>query len=1476
MTAVAPVEPTTDSTGSRVIVASPIEDRPTRSRRTVGGVKRSLLAAGPYLVATLSLLLGYLHYQSGTPYSLSPDHYRAWAFPAFRYSDVIWLYLRDGLDRHPIPYVDYPLEYPPLTGVASWLVSYAPDLPSSFALTYLLLAAATLATVWALSRLPRANPWYVAAAPALFFYTGHQWDPLAVGVTALSLVAVTRGRPRWGAFGLAIGVSLKLFPLAFLAALAADHLRHRRWRRLAETAAITGGVTLAANLPFALANPDGWSFFFRWNRDRLADSGLWVLFRGVPTETLTAASLLAAVVGGGAIAGFALWRGGSLVLPLGSTALLWWLLVNKTFTTHLVLWVLLAVAILRPPIWLWLAVVVVDLVGFQLGNYLNLYNVPTFRHAPLISKAVENIYDPLQLGRTAVLLGCVGWGLLVMWQRSGALTRNPLSLWRALTPNPLSLARERGLWRPSERHRSVGRWRSRTFGVSWPVLSATYPARNQLRWAALMLGSFLAATIVMTWPYALHLRDSTVVGFDPLLQIWLSQWVQHALATDPFGLWDANIFYPIANTLAYTDANIPGALLVWPLDLLLRDPILTNSLVTLATFVLAAGGMYALVHHLVGNRAAAWLAGLAYAFLPWRTVHLWHLNWLQSAWLPLIALSFLRLLERPTAPRAAVLALLVAIQTLTSFYFAVQIAILLGALFVAALAVNRGYRSLEVVKAVTLATAIAVAVVLPAALPYFAVREAQGLERTLAESEEYKATPGSFLHLPPWDTPNPVQRLFGITASDNRSLTTVGQAAHADGHQHPEIVVEDALYPGLFAIVGTLAALAWWRSARWPLIAFGGVALVSALLSLGPSLGPPDGSGVPLPYGWLFERAPFFTAMRVPARLGGLVAFALVACGGLGVAAAWTRWGRTLCRQLRPGLKRPATVGLTFGAGLLILGDLAALPVPLAAVELGSDRRAAYEWLADQPPGAVMEFPAESIFADPAAASVRRHVGLSLLASTIHWQRLVNGNSGFIPPAHSDLLEAFVGNIPRPDGSLALRISHVDRDQARLLQTLGVDYLLFHRDRYRAEDWPAVESALGEAEGIVELEAEFDDVVVYRVLEPLAATRPTVTLWAPTLLRPGDAWAPLLTVQSDAPAPLALTRPTRLDVTWFDADGRRLVHDERAWPLPAVVNEGTLLCTGRRCRGLADADLPHDLPDPATGMWRPSEPGHYVAAVELAGDIPLSCQVDLDVVEEDQPTVHPLAQFPRWAECVAAAPVPVNSPGSAALAPLPPSVTFAGGSVALQTGLAVREEEEVRAWFLLAPPGDPAPWRTAAYRSPVQQRIARPDEPATFSWLEQHLAVPPGVYGLTVWFHRATDGTWEHADGGRFGMAPVVVGEDGSIRWAGPIRIARPPLVAPLVAGRAARLPLAVSGESPDVRCHASWRLIEPASGAQVAAGHAGRCGTAAVTIPADITPGGYRLELVASAVGLDRDRLTDGIAIPVTVVDEPRSGTPR
>jgi hypothetical protein len=1411
---------------------------------------------GPFVLSTVLLLLGYVYYLPGTEYSLSAEHYRDWAFPAFRYSDLVWLYLRDGLEHRPVPYVDYLLEYPPLTGLLSWLVSWATDLPAYFSWTYLILAGSSLASVWALQRIYGANPWLFAAAPALFFYTGHQWDMAAIGVAAVSLVAMQRGREGWGVFGLAVATSLKLFPVVFVAGAMVERLRNRQYRSAMGIGLVFGIWSLLFNLPVALSNVEGWSFFFRWNRDRLADSGLWVLWRDAPTTDLTRWSLIAAFTGGLALTMLALRARGPVTLPLGATYLLWWLLVNKTFTTHLMLWVMFSLAILSAPWWLWGLTVAIDVVGFQLGNYLNLYNISDFRHAPLIRKAVENIYDPFQLARSAVLFACTCWGIARI-QNGGVATA-----YRA--PPHLGIVSRV----------AVSGSANLPLHVPWKCV---LPAA---RLGAVVGLAFTALTVVMTWPYAVHLTDSTIVGFDPLLQIWLSEWIHHALLTNPLGLYQANIFYPFSQTLAYTDANIPGALVAAPLRLLTDDVILTNSLLVLGSFVVAGTGVYAVVDCLTKNRAAGLVSGIMYAFLPYRMVHLWHLNWLEGALLPWLLLALVQLLERPTIVRGVLLGVLAGTLILTSFYFALQILLVCGVVALAKSIAFRAIPSPELAKSVGVSVLVAVVITVPLLLPYLEVQKEQRLERTIVDAEQYKALPGSYWQLAPWDLPNALQRTFGLRAGPNESLSEVGQGRHADGHQHAEIVIEDALYPGALAVGFACVGVAFSRRYRWLAIALAVVALIAILLSFGPSFGPRHGSGMPLPYGWLFDHVPFFRSMRVPARLGGLANLMLVLLAGFGIAATWSRIRLSKRLRLLQAHFITAPLLTTFLSALVLI-DLWTGAIPLEPVDMRPEAGAAALWIATQPAGPVMEFPVESVFADPAAASVRRHYGETMFWSTLHWQPLVNGNSGFIPRAYSDFIERFVGTLQRPDGTFTPRISHLNAGTARLLQQIGVRYVVFLQPRYQAEDWLAITGELNTlAEtGMLTAAGQHGDSLVFLVNPAVPAIEaPRVSLFAPTLLTPDSAWAPWVAIKSlgDLPSVLALTQPPRLETTWFDAQGRLLAQDVRAVPLPAVLEDPWLLCGKTDCMTSRPFDDPSRLPPPeVTGSWVPQMPGHYVVKLRLFGDQPLECRVDLDLVayEEEVAQRSPGERY-RWATCIKGHLNPVNNPGALPFALSPPSVTLVENESVLDIAITPRQDEEVRGWFILAPPGSAQPWRESVYRSPVQQKLLSAGELEAFEWRATVGSdVEPGVYGLTVWFHRRGLSGWEHAAGGDVQLAPIIVGKDHAIRWAGPIRIratGMPPL---LVAGQANQIELQVSGDTSNTNCHSNWRL---SSGDDVkVSGNAGECSAPEITLPASVLPGPYRLQIDAYEDRNGSLTLSDAVSLPVFVTGSGHAGSP-
>ncbi len=70
------------------------------------------------------------------------------------------------------------------------------------------------------------------------------------------------------------------------------------------------------------------------------------------------------------------------------------------------------------------------------------------------------------------------------------------------------------------------------------------------------------AAAAFTYPLILH--PGTLIGShgDAMFSVWRLAWIAHQVRADPLRLFDANIFYPEARTLAYSDAMLlPG--LVW-------------------------------------------------------------------------------------------------------------------------------------------------------------------------------------------------------------------------------------------------------------------------------------------------------------------------------------------------------------------------------------------------------------------------------------------------------------------------------------------------------------------------------------------------------------------------------------------------------------------------------------------------------------------------------------------------------------------------------------------------------------------------------------------------------------------------------------------------------------------------------------------------------------------------------------------------
>jgi uncharacterized membrane protein len=242
------------------------------------------------LLATGAYLVGYL-----LDLSCRSD---GWASPQryehLCYTDIAPLYALRGFADGLIPYLQpmadgTHLEYPVLTGAFMWIAALltAPlaavtgvDVTTVFFdVNVALLFPAFVVTVIATALTVRRRPWdaaMVALAPTMILGATINWDLIPLALIGLALLAWSRRHPFAAGLLLGLAVASKFYPVILIGGFLLLSLRSGRWRALGLLVLGTAASWLAVNLPFMMANPEGWSWFYRFSQVRGEDFGsLW-------------------------------------------------------------------------------------------------------------------------------------------------------------------------------------------------------------------------------------------------------------------------------------------------------------------------------------------------------------------------------------------------------------------------------------------------------------------------------------------------------------------------------------------------------------------------------------------------------------------------------------------------------------------------------------------------------------------------------------------------------------------------------------------------------------------------------------------------------------------------------------------------------------------------------------------------------------------------------------------------------------------------------------------------------------------------------------------------------------------------------------------------------------------------------------------------------------------------------------------------
>ena len=511
--------------------------------------------------------------------------------------------------------------------------------------------------------------------------------------------------------------------------------------------------------------------------------------------------------------------------------------------------------------------------------------------------------------------------------------------------------------------------------------------------------AYAVLTLLMALPFSLSPGSQVVADVpDTHLYIWTLAWDAHAFLHQPLRIFDANIYYPFANTLAYSENLIGSALLAAPIIWLTGNLVLAMNLAALATCVLCGTGAFLLARRLHVSLAGAFICGLIFAFAPPRFFRLGQLHMTAVQWIP-FSLAFLHSYFERGRRRDLLLAIACfSLQALSSGHGAVYLFVTTAALVgwhsaFGGFAPRRWLRDAGVAGAYLMAPAVWVV------LPYRIAQNEAGLRRTYLAGaqpgiESFLASPSRF-HL-------------YLQAKFWGPFTTEAGAY---------------LFPGILVLLFAFVAIVSWparQRLRDNAVAF--YLLIGMLATL---------MFVDRPFElWRYVYwLPGFNFIRVPSRFIILTMLALSVLAGIGFDRVSARMSRTL-----------SAVAFAIVASLL-LAEYSSYP--FGGVPYKVDVPAIDRWLDTQPkPFVVAELPVPS---PGDLGALERQQTEAMLHSTAHWQKTVHGYSGIRRPYHEQLyldLTAF------PDAK-----------SLSSLRGVGVTHIVVHSDEYGGR-WPSVEEQI--------------------------------------------------------------------------------------------------------------------------------------------------------------------------------------------------------------------------------------------------------------------------------------------------------------------------------------------------------------------------------------------------------------------------------
>jgi hypothetical protein len=214
------------------------------------------------------------------------------------YSDLPALFEARGLSTNQWPFAsdDNSVEYPVITAMVMYITSFAANSPVSyFNINIFFLILLFIAIVILVRKIRPEFAYLVPIAPAMIASLFINWDLWAIATMMLAIYWFDRKQFTYSALLIGVSISTKFLPVFLLIPIVFIFWRENKVKEAIKYIAISFGIWLAINLPFAVTTPTGWWRFYKLNLERGPDWGsFWLALQqlGINLANLNYLSIL--------------------------------------------------------------------------------------------------------------------------------------------------------------------------------------------------------------------------------------------------------------------------------------------------------------------------------------------------------------------------------------------------------------------------------------------------------------------------------------------------------------------------------------------------------------------------------------------------------------------------------------------------------------------------------------------------------------------------------------------------------------------------------------------------------------------------------------------------------------------------------------------------------------------------------------------------------------------------------------------------------------------------------------------------------------------------------------------------------------------------------------------------------------------------------------------------------------------------------